>query len=87
MNPITFDEWGAQETILLWATENGGNASGVINFLEQTQINYEASKESGSARWIFIITTVNQKVPEIISRLNSFKEVVKHDEYHQFQSH
>lgn len=72
MNPITFDEWGAQETSLLWATENGGNASQVINFLEQNQINYEASKESSGARWTFIITTVNQKAPEIISRLKQF---------------
>ena len=72
MDPITFDEWGAQETSLLWATENGGNASQVINFLEQNQINYEASKESGSARWTFIIATSNQKAPEIISRLKQF---------------
>lgn len=35
MNPITFDEWGAQEANLLWATENGGNASQVIQYLEQ----------------------------------------------------
>ena len=35
MNPITFDEWGAQEAYLLWATENGGNASQVIQYLEQ----------------------------------------------------
>ena len=72
MNPITFDEWGAQETSLLWATENGGNASQVIQYLEQNQCTYEASKESGSARWAFIITTVNQKAPEIISRLKQF---------------
>ena len=72
MNPITFDEWGAQVTSLLWATENGGNASQVINFLEQNQINYEASKESGGARWTFIIATSNQKAPEIISRLKQF---------------
>ena len=72
MNPHTFDEWGAQETSLLWATENGGNASQVINFLEQNQINYEASKESGGARWTFIIATSNQKAPEIISRLKQF---------------
>ena len=72
MNPITFDEWGAQETSLLWATENGGNASQVINFLEQNQINYEASKESGGARWTSIIATSNQKAPEIISRLKQF---------------
>ena len=72
MDPITFDEWGAQETSLLWATENGGNASQVINFLEQNQINYKASKESGGARWTFIIATSNQKAPEIISRLKQF---------------
>lgn len=35
MNPITFDEWGAQEASLLWATENDGNASQVIQYLEQ----------------------------------------------------
>ena len=35
MNPITFDEWAAQEAYLLWATENGGNASQVIQYLEQ----------------------------------------------------
>ena len=51
MNPITFDEWGAQEALLLWATENGGNASQVIQYLEQNQCTYEAAKESGSARW------------------------------------
>lgn len=72
MNPITFDEWGSQEVSLLWATENGGNASQVIQYLEQNQINYEATKESGSARWTFIITTSNQKAPEIISRLKQF---------------
>ena len=72
MNPITFDAWGAQEAFLLWATENGGNASQVINYLEQNQITYEASKESGSARWTFIVTTNNQKAPEIISRLKQF---------------
>lgn len=76
MNPITFDEWGAQEANLLWATEN---APQVINFLEQNQFTYEAAKESGSARWTFIITTSNQKAPEIVSRLKQFKEVVKHD--------
>ena len=72
MNPITFDEWGAQEALLLWATENGGNASQVIQYLEQNQCVYEANKESGSARWTFIITTSNQKAPEIISRLKQF---------------
>ena len=72
MNPITFDEWGAQEALLLWATENGGNASQVIQYLEQNQCAYEAAKESGSARWTFIITTSNQKAPEIISRLKQF---------------
>lgn len=72
MNPITFDEWCAQEANLLWATENGGNASQVIQYLEQNQINYEAAKESGSARWTFIIATSNQKAPEIISRLKQF---------------
>lgn len=72
MNPITFDEWGAQEVNLLWATENGGNASQVIQYLEQNQCVYEAAKESGSARWTFIITTSNQKAPEIISRLKQF---------------
>ena len=60
MNPITFDEWSAQEALLLWATENGGNASQVIQYLEQNQCTYEAAKESGSARWTFIITTSNQ---------------------------
>ena len=49
MNPITFDEWGAQEVSLLWATENGGNASQVIQYLEQNQCTYEATKESSSA--------------------------------------
>ena len=72
MNPITFDEWGAQEAYLLWATENGGNASQVIQYLEQNQCVYEAAKENGSARWTFIITTSNQKAPEIISRLKQF---------------
>ena len=72
MNPITFDEWYAQEAHLLWATENGGNASQVIQYLEQNQCVYEAAKESGSARWTFIITTSNQKAPEIISRLKQF---------------
>ena len=72
MNPITFDEWSAQEVSLLWATENGGNASQVIQYVEQNQCVYEATKESGSARWTFIITTNNQKAPEIISRLKQF---------------
>ena len=72
MNPITFDEWGAQEVLLLWATENGGNASQVIQYLEQNQCVYEAAKESSGARWTFIITTSNQKAPEIISRLKQF---------------
>lgn len=72
MSPITFDEWCAQEASLLWATENGGNASQVIQYLEQNQCVYEATKESGSARWTFIITTSNQKAPEIISRLKQF---------------
>ena len=72
MNPITFDEWGAQEALLLWATENGGNASQVIQYLEQNQCTYEATKESGSARWTFIITTSHQKAQEIISRLKQF---------------
>ena len=72
MNPITFDEWGAQEALLLWATENGGNASQVIQYLEQNQCVYEATKVSGSARWTFIIATSNQKAPEIISRLKQF---------------
>ena len=72
MNPITFDEWGAQEAYLLWATENGGNASQVIQYLEQNQYVYEATKESGSARWKIIITTSKQKEPEIISRLKQF---------------
>lgn len=72
MNPITFDEWGAQEVNLLWATENGGNASQVIQYLEQNQCVYEATKESSSARWTFIITTSNQKASEIISRLKQF---------------
>ena len=72
MNPITFDEWGAQEAYLLWATENGGNASQVIQYLEQNQCVYEAAKESGSARWTFIITTRKKKAPEIISRLKQF---------------
>ena len=72
MSPITFDEWGAQETSLLWATENGGNASQVIQYLEQNECVYEATKESSSARWTFIITTSNQKAPEIISRLKQF---------------
>ena len=72
MNPITFDEWGAQEAPLLWATENAGNASQVIQYLEQNQCTYEANKESCSARWTFIITTSNQKAPEIISRLTQF---------------
>lgn len=72
MNPITFDEWGAQEIYLLWATENGGNASQVIQYLEQNQCTYEATKESGGTRWTFIITTSNQKAPEIISRLKQF---------------
>ena len=72
MNPITFDEWGAQEASLLWATENGGNASQVIQYLEQNQCTYEATKESSSARWTFVITTNNQKAPEIISRLKQF---------------
>ena len=72
MNPITFDECGAQEVSLLWATENGGNASQVIQYLEQNQCTYEATKESSSARWTFIITTSNQKAPEIISRLKQF---------------
>lgn len=51
---------------------NGGNASQVIQYLEQNQCTYEATKESGSARWTFIITTSNQKAPEIISRLKQF---------------
>ena len=72
MNPITFDEWGAQEAYLLWATENGGNASQVIQYLEQNQCTYEATKESGSARCTFIITTSSQKAPEIIARLKQF---------------
>ena len=72
MNPPTFDEWCAQETSLLWATENGGNASQVIQYLEQNQCTYEAAKESSSARWTFVITTSNQKAPEIISRLKQF---------------
>lgn len=72
MNPITFDEWGVHEANLMWATENGGNASLVIQYLEQNQCVYEAAKESGSARWTFIITTINQKAPEIISRLKQF---------------
>ena len=72
MNHITIDEWGAQEALLLWATENGGNASQVIQYLEQNQCVYEAAKESSSARWTFIITTSNQKAPEIISRLKQF---------------
>ena len=72
MNPITFDEWGAQEASLLWATENGGNASQVIQYLEQNQFTYEAAKESGSARWTFIIKKKKKKAPEIISRLKQF---------------
>ena len=44
MNPITFDEWGAQEANLLWATENGGNASLVIQYLEQNQCVYERQR-------------------------------------------
>ena len=72
MNPITFDEWGAQEAYLFCATENGGNAPQVLQYREQNQCVHDAATERGSARWTFIITTSNQKAPEIISRLKQF---------------
>ena len=72
MNPISFDEWSQQEACLLWATENGGNASQVINYLDQGQISYQAVKALENARWTFTISTTNSKAPEIISRLKQF---------------
>lgn len=72
MNPISFDDWSSAQTTLLWATENGGNASQVIQYLEQNQINYGSVKEADSARWLFTIYTTNQKAPEIIQRLKQF---------------
>lgn len=72
MEPIYIDEWGAQPAALLWATENSGNASQVINYLDQNQIPYQATKELSNARWTFQITTNNGKAPEIISRLKQF---------------
>ena len=72
MNPISFDDWSSAQTALLWATENGGNASQVIQYLEQNQINYGSVKEADSARWTFTVYTTNQKAPEIIQRLKQF---------------
>nr|DAG36987.1 MAG TPA: hypothetical protein [Caudoviricetes sp.] len=72
MNPITFDDWNSAQTALLWATENGGNASQVIQYLEQNQINYSSCKGADSDRWIFTIYTTNQKAPEIIQRMKQF---------------
>lgn len=72
MNPISFDEWSSAQTALIWATENGGNASQVIQYLEQNQIDYSSCKGSDSARWIFTVFITNQKAPEIISRLKQF---------------
>lgn len=72
MDPVYIDEWGAQAAELLWATENSGNASQVINYLDQNQIQYQATKEMGNARWTFQISTNNGKAPEIISRLKQF---------------
>lgn len=72
MDPISIDEWSSAQTALIWATENGGNASQVIQYLEQNQINYSSCKGVDSARWVFTIYITNQKAPEIISRLKQF---------------